>query len=118
MLIAYMSGLIRVTDKLRMGVVAATGAICLVYISAIVLRMFGVDIPFLSHGTPLGIAFSVVVVGIAAFNLLLDFDSIEQMSRSYAPKYMEWYGAFGLMITLIWLYLEILTLLRKLNDRR
>jgi uncharacterized YccA/Bax inhibitor family protein len=118
MLFTYMTGLIRVTDKLRMGITAATGAICLVYLVAMVMRMFGADVPFITHGTPLGIVFSVIVVGIAAFNLLLDFDSIEAMSRASMPKYMEWYGAFGLMVTLVWLYLEILRLLMKLNDRR
>ena len=118
MLFLYMTGLIRVTQRLRMGITAAVGAICLVYLVSFVVRLFGVDVPFITHGTPLGIAFSVVVVGIAAFTLLLDFDSIETLSRSSAPKYMEWYGAFGLMLTLVWLYLELLRLLMKLNDRR
>jgi uncharacterized YccA/Bax inhibitor family protein len=75
-------------------------------------------VPFVFASSPIGIAFSVFVVGVAAFNLLLDFDFIEEGARYEAPKYMEWYGAFGLLVTLIWLYLEILRLLRKLQDRR
>jgi uncharacterized YccA/Bax inhibitor family protein len=118
MLFVYATGLVRVTDKLRAGVVAATGAICLVYLISFALSLFGVAVPFLRDASPIGIGFSVFVVGLAAFNLLLDFDFIEEGARSSAPKYMEWYGAFGLMVTLVWLYLEILKLLRKLNDRR
>jgi uncharacterized YccA/Bax inhibitor family protein len=118
MLFIYMTGLIRVTDKLRMGIVAATGAVCMVYFVAVVMSFFGKEVGFLYQGSAIGIGFSVIVVGIAAFNLLLDFDSIEQMARSGAPKYMEWYGAFGLMVTLVWLYLEIIRLLSKLNSRR
>lgn len=117
MLFAYTTGLIRVTEKLRSGVIAATGAVCLFYLVSFVLSMFGV-VPVMWTSSPLSIVISVVVVGIAAFNLLLDFDSIEQGARAGAPKYMEWYGAFGLLVTLIWLYLEILRLLSKLQDRR
>jgi len=117
MLFVYGTGLIRVTDKLRTGIVAATGAICLVYFTAIVLGLFGVSVPFLRTATPIGIGIGVVIVGVAAFNLLLDFDFIEQGARSGAPKYMEWYGAFGLLLTLVWLYLEILQLLRQIYDR-
>jgi uncharacterized YccA/Bax inhibitor family protein len=80
--------------------------------------LFGVPVPFLRNGTPLGIGISVVIVGIAAFNLLLDFDFIEKGARYSAPKHMEWYGAFGLILTLVWLYLEILRLLRQVSDRR
>ena len=76
------------------------------------------SVPFIHGARPIGIGFSLFVVGLAAFNLLLDFDSIEQGARNEAPKYMEWYGAFGLMVTLVWLYLEILRLLSKLQDRR
>jgi uncharacterized YccA/Bax inhibitor family protein len=122
MLFAYTTGLIRVTDRLRAGIVAATGALCLVYFISFVLMMFGVRVPFFDMGNPsatlVSIGFSVFVVGLAAFNLLLDFDFIDQSARRGAPKYMEWYGAFGLMVTLVWLYLEILRLLRKLQDRR
>jgi uncharacterized YccA/Bax inhibitor family protein len=118
MLTAYSTGLIKVTDRLRGGIVAATGAICLVYLLSFVLRLFGTSIPFIHGSGMIGIGFSLFVVGLAAFNLLLDFDSIEQGARNDAPKFMEWYGAFGLMVTLVWLYLEILRLLRKLQDRR
>jgi len=118
MLFVYGSGLIKVTDRLRAGIIGATGAICLVYLVSMILSFFHVSVPFLHDATPIGIGFSLFVVGLAAFNLLLDFDFIERGARASAPKYMEWYGAFGLMVTLVWLYLEILRLLRKLQDRR
>jgi uncharacterized YccA/Bax inhibitor family protein len=118
MLFAYRSGLIRVTDKLRAGVIAATGAICLVYLISIVLRMVGYNVPFINQASGIGIAFSVFVVGLAAFNLLLDFDMIEKGVAYGAPKSMEWYGAFGLMVTLVWLYLEVLRLLQKVYSER
>lgn len=117
MLFVYATGMIRVTDKLRAGVTAATGAICLVYMVSIVLGMFGMQVPFLHDFSPISLVVSLVIVGIAAFNLLLDFDQIEAGARNSAPKYMEWYGAFGLMVTLVWLYLEILQLLRQFNGR-
>lgn len=113
LLLAYRSGLIQVTDKFRMGVVAATGGIFIVYLADMVLRLFGVSIPFIHESGAFGIGFSVVVVIIAALNLVLDFDYIEQSTRAGAPKYMEWYAAFALMVTLVWLYLEILRLLGK-----
>lgn len=118
MLFAYTTGLIRVTERLKAGVVAATGAVCLFYFVSMLIRIFGGGVPFYWSSSPLGIGFSVVVVGIAAFNLLLDFDAIEQGARAEAPKYMEWYGAFGLLVHLIWLYIEVLRLLLKLQDRR
>jgi len=118
MLFAYSTGLIRVTERLKAGVVAATGAICLVYLVSYLVTLFGGDVPFLHSASPLSIGFSLFVVGLAAFNLLLDFDFIDHGARVEAPKYMEWYGAFGLMVTLVWLYIEILNLLRKLQDRR
>jgi uncharacterized YccA/Bax inhibitor family protein len=118
MLVIYSTGLIRVTQRLAAGIVAATGAIALVYLVALVLRMFGREFPLINSAGPFGIAFSLFVVGLAAFNLLLDFDLIEKAARSQAPKSMEWYGAFGLMVTLIWLYIEILNLLMKLQSRR
>ncbi|MFO0950725.1 MAG: Bax inhibitor-1/YccA family protein, partial [Isosphaeraceae bacterium] len=114
MLFAYGSRLIRVTDKLRMGIVAATGGLCLFYLISMVLSMFGMQMGFLRAPTPLGIGISLLAVGLASFNLLLDFDFIERASRSGAPKSMEWYGAFGLMVTLVWLYIEILRLLSLL----
>jgi uncharacterized YccA/Bax inhibitor family protein len=118
MLFVYGTRMIRVTDKLRAGIVAATGALCLVYFVSFLLTMFGVQVPYLRNATPLGIGISLFVVGLAAFNLLLDFDFIEEASRRGAPKSMEWYGAFGLIVTLVWLYLEVLRLLRQLQDRR
>ncbi len=118
MLFAYQTRLIRVTDKLRSGIVIATGALCLFYLISMLMRMFGAQMPLTWSSTPMGIGFSLLVVGLAAFNLLLDFDFIEQAAYHEAPKYMEWYGAFGLIVTLVWLYLEILRLLSKLSDRR
>lgn len=113
LLIAYRSGLIRATETFKRGVVAATGGILLVYVVDIVLRLFGVGIPFIHESGVIGIGFSIFVVIIAALNLVLDFDFIETGVRARAPKYMEWFGAFALMVTLIWLYLEILRLLAK-----
>lgn len=118
MLFLYASGTIRVTDKLRSGIMMATGALALFYVVSMVLRLFGVSMPLIFSATPMGIGFSVLVVGLAAFNLLLDFDFIEEAARREAPKYMEWYGAFGLMVTLVWLYLEILRLLQKIANSR
>jgi uncharacterized YccA/Bax inhibitor family protein len=118
MLFLYASRLIRVTDKLRMGIVAATGALCLFYLVTAVLSLFGVAVPLVFSSGMYGIGFSLFVVGLAAFNLLLDFDFIERSAHADAPKYMEWYGAFGLMVTLVWLYLEILRLLAKLANQR
>lgn len=117
MLLAYRSGLIKVTDKFRMIVVAATGAIALLYLVSIVMSFFGTSIPFIHQGGTFGIVFSLVVVGIAAMNLALDFDFIQRGVEHGAPKPMEWYAAFGVMVTLIWLYLEILRLLSKVRRR-
>jgi len=117
LLFAYSTGLIRATENFKLGVVAATGGICLVYLASIVMGFFGVAIPYIHGSGPIGIGFSVFVVIIAALNLVLDFDFIEHGAERGAPKYMEWYGAFGLMVTLIWLYIEILRLLAKLQSR-
>jgi uncharacterized YccA/Bax inhibitor family protein len=117
MLMAYKTGLIRATEKFKVGVIAATGGVALFYLVAMVLQLFHVNVGILYNATPLGIAFSVFVVIIAALNLVLDFDMIETGVRISAPKYMEWYGAFGLMVTLIWLYLEMLRLLAKARRR-
>jgi uncharacterized YccA/Bax inhibitor family protein len=118
MLFAYRSGLIRVTQKFALGVAAATGGIALVYIVTMVLGFFGVHVPLIYASSPIGILFSLFVVCIAALNLVLDFSFIEQGATQGAPKYMEWYSAFALMITLIWLYLEMIRLLTKVRDRR
>jgi uncharacterized YccA/Bax inhibitor family protein len=118
MLLAYRSGLIKVTDKLRLGIVAATGGIAVFYFLQFILGFFHVHFLSVVNGaTPIGIGFSLLVVGIAALNLVLDFDLIEQGVRYGAPKYMEWYSAFALMITLVWLYFEILRLLAKIRSR-
>jgi uncharacterized YccA/Bax inhibitor family protein len=117
LLLAYRSGLIPVTQNFKLGIVAATGGIAVFYMVAIALSFFGIRIAFLHEGSWLGIGFSLFVVVIAALNLVLDFDFIEKGAEHGAPKYMEWYGAFGLMVTLIWLYLEILRLLAKLRSR-
>ncbi|MDF1781457.1 MAG: Bax inhibitor-1/YccA family protein [Alcanivoracaceae bacterium] len=116
LLMAYRSGVIKATENFKLGVVAATGAIFIVYLLSFVLNMFNIGgLGFIHDSGPLGIGFSLVVVVIAALNLVLDFDFIETGAEAGAPKYMEWYGAFGLMVTLVWLYLEILRLLSKLR---
>lgn len=117
LLIAYRSGVIRVTDKFRLGVVAATGGIAFFYLLTMILGFFGIHFNSIFGSGVIGIGFSVVVVIVAALNLVLDFDFIESGARAGAPKYMEWYAAFGLMVTLIWLYMEILRLLAKLRSR-
>jgi uncharacterized YccA/Bax inhibitor family protein len=118
MLTLYLTRTIRVTGRLAAGIMAATGAVCLLYLVTMVLHMFGVAVPFIHAGGKVGILFSLFVVGLAAFNLLLDFDMIEKGAASGAPKSMEWYGAFGLMVTLVWLYLEVLRLLQKVYSER
>jgi uncharacterized YccA/Bax inhibitor family protein len=118
LLLAYKTGLIRASEKFKLGVAAATGAICLLYLVTMVLGFFHVNVPHIYGAGPIGIGFSLVVVVIAALNLVLDFDFVEQGARAGAPKYMEWYAAFGLIVTLVWLYIEILRLLSKLRERR
>jgi uncharacterized YccA/Bax inhibitor family protein len=118
LLLAYRSGLIRATENFKLGIFAATGGIALIYLINFVMSFFGSGIPMIHSSGTVGIIFSVVVVGVAALNLVLDFDFIEQGAERGAPKYMEWYGAFGLLVTLVWLYLEILRLLSKLQERR
>lgn len=118
MLLAYKTGIIRATRGFKLGVIAATGAIAVVYLVNMVMSLFfHTQMSFLYSNSPLGIGISLVIVIIAALNLILDFDMIENAARMGAPKYMEWYGAFGLMVTLIWLYLEILRLLGKTRRR-
>ncbi len=118
MLLAYQSGWIKATEKFKAGVFAATGAIFLVYMVSIVLNMFfSMSIPYIHGSSWIGIGFSVAVVIIASLNLIINFDLIERGAEMRAPKAMEWYGAFALMVTLVWLYLEILRLLSKLSSR-
>jgi len=118
LLIAYRAGMIRVTDKFRLGVVAATGGIALFYLVTFILGFFGIRFTSIYGSGMIGIGFSLFVVVIAALNLVLDFDMIENGVSARAPKYMEWYGGFALLVTLIWLYFEILRLLAKFRDRR
>lgn len=114
MLVLYRTRVIKVTDRFRMGVVAATGAVALLYLVDMGLRAFtSIQIPFIHETGALGIGFSALMVFLAALNLTLDFDLIERGTQAGAPKYMEWYGAFALMVTLVWLYMEILRLLSK-----
>lgn len=117
LLLAYRSGIIKATENFKLGVAAATGSIFLIYALSWILRIFGVHMSFLHDSSLLSIGISVVVVVVAALNLVLDFDFIETGAKVGAPKFMEWYGAFGLMVTLVWLYLEILRLLVKLRGR-
>ncbi|WP_229023112.1 Bax inhibitor-1/YccA family protein [Actinomarinicola tropica] len=117
MVFLYATRIIEVTQKLRMMIVAATAGIALFYLVGMVIRLFGGDIPLVHDTGTLGILFSLFVVGVAAFNLLLDFDLIENGVKAGAPPYMEWYAAFGLVVTLVWLYLEMLRLLAKLRER-
>jgi uncharacterized YccA/Bax inhibitor family protein len=118
LLFAYKSGLIRATENFKLGIVAATGGIALVYLATMLLGFFGIRMPYIHESGQIGIGFSLFVVIVAALNLVLDFDFIETGAAQGAPKYMEWYGAFGLMVTLIWLYIEILRLLSKIRSRR
>ncbi len=117
MLVLYRTGIIKVTERFRMIVFAATGGIALFYLVTMVLSFFHISMPLVFGNGTFSIVFSVVVVGIAAANLALDFDFIARGAEHGAPKFMEWYAAFGLMVTLIWLYLEILRLLAKLQRR-
>lgn len=117
MLFLYRSGIIKVTRKFMLGVFAATAGIALIYLVSFIAGLFGAEMGFLHGNSNFSIGFSLVVVAVAALNLVLDFSFIERTAEQGAPKYMEWYGAFGLMVTLVWLYLEILRLLSKLASR-
>jgi uncharacterized YccA/Bax inhibitor family protein len=117
LLAAYQAGLIRPSENFKLGIFAATGGVAVVYLLTMVLGIFGIHIPYIHGSGIVGIGFSVFVVVIAALNLVLDFDFIEQGAAARAPKYLEWYGAFSLLVTLVWLYLEILRLLAKLRER-
>ena len=118
LLLAYMSGLIKATENFKLGVAAATGGIAIMYLINMVMGFFGSGLSIIQSSSTMGILLSGFIVIIAALNLVLDFDFIEEGAEMGAPKYMEWYGAFGLLVTLIWLYLEILRLLAKLQSRR
>lgn len=117
MLVAYRSGMVKATEGFKLGVVAATGGIAIVYFISIILSFFGVNLSFIYGNGALGIGFSLFVVVIAALNLVLDFDLIEKGAEYRLPKFMEWYCSFALMVTLIWLYIEFLRLLSKARSR-
>lgn len=117
MLVLYSTRIVRVTEKFMIGVVTATGAIALVYLIDLGLRFFGMQVPLINDGGPWGIVVSLVIVAVAAMNLLLDFNLIETGVQANAAKYMEWYGGFALLVTLVWLYLEILRLMAKIRRR-
>lgn len=117
MLILYTTRVIKVTQKFMMGVVAATGGIMLVYVVNFFMGFFGMSVPYLHSSGPIGIGISLAIVVVAALNLVLDFKIVEDGAEMRAPKWMEWYGAFGIMVTLVWLYIEMLRLLSKLNSR-
>lgn len=117
LLTAYKTRIIKPTENFKLGIAAATGGIVLIYVVGFVMSFFGSRIPYIHESGPIGIGFSLVVVVVAALNLVLDFDFIENGSEQGAPKYMEWYGAFGLLVTLVWLYLEMLRLLSKIRSR-
>lgn len=116
MLLLYKYRIIKVTEKLRSGIIIATVSVAFVYLIAFVFSLFGYNIPYIHEGGWMGIGFSVLVLGIAAMNLLLDFDNFEKSEQYGAPKYMEWYCGLGLLVTLVWLYIEFLRLLSKLRD--
>lgn len=117
MLLLYTSRIIRVTQRMVSVVVGATGAIMLLYLVTMGLGFFHISVPFMTSSSPLSIGISLLIVGVAAFNLMLDFNLIESGVAQGAPRYMEWYAGFGLLVTLVWLYLEILRLLSKINQR-
>jgi uncharacterized YccA/Bax inhibitor family protein len=117
MLFAYQSGIIPASQSFRLGIVAATGGLAVFYLIAFALSFFNIQVPGIFGNGWFGIAFSLFAVTIAALNFVLDFDFIVAGSRNRAPKFMEWYGAFAMMVTLIWLYIEFLRLLSKLRDR-
>jgi len=117
LLVAYRSRLIKVTEHFKAMVFGATGAIALLYVVSLVLGFFHIQVPFLNDASPLGIIVSLAIIVVAALNLVMDFDFIQTGVERGAPRYMEWYSAFGLMVTLVWLYLEILRFLGKARQR-
>lgn len=117
MLLLYKFRIIKVNDKFRSVIFGATLCIAIVYFINFILGFFKMSVPFLTDSSPIGIVISIVIVAIASFNLLLDFDFIERGANMNMPKYFEWYSAFGLLVTLVWLYLEILRLLSKIKSR-
>jgi len=117
LLFSYKTNLIRATDNIKLGICAATGGIALVYLIDLGLHFFGMQVPLIHESGTLGIGVSILITAVAAFNLVLDFDFIETGANARAPKYMEWYAAFGLLVTLVWLYIEMLRLLAKARKK-
>lgn len=117
MLTLYRTGVIKATEKFRSIVMTATGAIAVLYLVNMALGLFGVNIPYLHESGPIGIGISLVIVGIASLNLILDFDQFEKGEQYQVPKYMEWMASLGLLVTLVWLYIEILRLLAMFSSR-
>lgn len=117
MLLLYLTRIIKPTENLKLGIAAATGGIAVYYLANFVVNFFGKDLPLINSNSGWGIGFTVIIIIIAALNLVVDFDFIEQGVEKRAPKYMEWYASFGLFVTIVWLYLEILRLLAKLRSR-
>lgn len=117
MLLVYSSGWIKVTNKFRVGVIMATGGVFVVYFLSFILGFFGINVPYIHEGGTVGIILSVVIIGIASLNLLLDFDNFEKGAQYKLPQYMEWFFAMSLLITLVWIYIEFLRLLAKLNRK-
>ncbi len=117
MLFLYRSGRIRATPRFQRGVLMATGAVFFAYMISWILSLFGMAVGFMHSAGPLGILINLVIIVIAALNLIMDFDFIEKGAQMSAPKFMEWYGAFGLMVTLVWLYIEFLRLLARFSGR-
>ncbi|HTS44894.1 MAG TPA: Bax inhibitor-1/YccA family protein [Puia sp.] len=118
MFLLYRFRIIKATEKFKSVIFIATGGIAIFYVLSLILSFFHINVGLIYDSSPMSIGFSLVVIVVAALNLILDFDMIEQGVAMGAPKYMEWYGAFGLLVTIVWLYLEILRLLSKLADRR
>lgn len=118
MFLLYNFKVLKATERFKSVIISATVGIGIFYLISIVLRMFGVDMPFMYDSSALGIGISLFIVAIAALNLILDFDMIERGAEAGAPKYMEWYGAFGLLVTIVWLYIEILKLLSRFANRK
>lgn len=117
MLALYRYRIIQVTEKFRTVIIVATGAIALTYVANLIMSFFGTSLPMIHQASPVGIAFSVIVTGVAAFNLMLDFDMIEKAHARKAPKFMEWYCGFALLLTLVWLYIEMLRLMSKISKK-
>ena len=117
MMILYKTQIIKVTENFKLMVVAATFGLAFLYLASMIANLFGSSIPFIHNNSTIGILFSLFAIGVAAFNLAIDFDFIEKCEEKKSPAYMEWYGAFGLLVTIVWIYIEMLRLLSKLRSK-